>query len=43
MHTGGHAFVRAGYGVWLTDHVPARDLGFTTTEDLPEDIPPRLA
>ncbi|PWE49241.1 RNA--NAD 2'-phosphotransferase [Thioclava sp. NG1] len=28
MHTSGHAFYRADNGVWLTDFVPSRYLGF---------------
>lgn len=28
MHEDGHTFCRADNGVWLTDHVPARYLGF---------------
>ena len=32
MHEDGHLFYRADNGVWLTDHVPARYLGFGRLE-----------
>lgn len=32
MHEDGHLFYQADNGVWLTDHVPAKYLGFGQTE-----------